>query len=122
MTLLSHILSNPSNPSARADLKLIEPLLRTLDRLAKSGQRDETARMYQSCTELFERARAAVAGINPVRISRIGYGSSGQSEERESLEDFLRRVESISSGYDVEPNPVPNSVSGDVSQVLTFRQ
>lgn len=98
-TLLTHTLSNPSNPLAHADLKLIEPLLSLLRMLARSDMSDEIGPMYRSCAELFERTKMAVWEFNPVGMSWDRQGTSAGSVGRESVEDFLRRMESISSGY-----------------------
>ena len=38
---------------------------------------------------------------------------SGPSQDRETLEGFLRRMENISSGYDVELEAIPPDVSRD---------
>jgi hypothetical protein len=97
--LLTYTLSNPSNPLALADLKLIEPLLSLLRMLAKSDMSDEISPIYRSCAELFERAKMAVWEFNPVGMSWDRRGTSAGSGGRESVEDFLRRMESISSGY-----------------------
>jgi len=100
-TLLTHTLSNPSNPLALADLKLIEPLLSLFRMLANSGMADEAGAAYRSCAELFERAKMAVVWeFNPVGISWQRRERSGPSGGREGVEDFLRRIESISSGYE----------------------
>jgi hypothetical protein len=60
---------------------------------------NDIAEMYQSCAELFERAKMAAWEFNPVGMGWELQGRSGQSGERESVEDFLKRMESISSGY-----------------------
>jgi hypothetical protein len=115
-TLLTHTISNPSNPLALADLKLIEPLLTLLGILAKSSKSDKVGEMYRSCVELFGRARMAVESFNLAGISWDQRRTSGQSEGRESVEDFLRRMENISSGYDMDLS----SISPGVSQEFAF--
>jgi hypothetical protein len=106
-TLLTNILSRgPTNSLAASDLTLIEPLLNLLGTLAASSQNEEVLAMHRSCAELFERARI-VAGsfqnIDAIGSASFqgGAGGSGYGAPRESVEDFLRRIESISGGYDV---------------------
>lgn len=94
-SLLTQILRSPSEFLALADLKLIKPLLQMLYLLAKSSNSNVVVQMYRSCMELFEKARIAVRGYSP-------YGMNEQSRGRESLEDFLKRIERISAGDDVD--------------------
>ena len=100
--LLTHTLWNPSNPFASTDLKYIEPLLDLLAVLAKSGESNNIGETYTSCLGLFERARIAVDSFGLAAPNWDRAQTAVQSGERESVEDFLRRMESISSGYDVD--------------------
>ncbi len=79
--------------------------------LAKSGKSDKAGEMYRSCMELFEKARMAVENYNLAAVSWDRRGPSGQSGGRESLEEFLRRIEHISSGYDVDISSISRNVS-----------
>lgn len=51
---------------------------------------------------LFERARIAVDNASLADLSWDWPQTGPPSGERESVEDFLRRMEAISSGYDVD--------------------
>jgi hypothetical protein len=115
-TLLENILSEPTHRRAPSDLKLIEPLLILLGALAKDGKNEEVATMYQSCGEMFEKTREKVRiathqsengngngfdfGGGERRLS--GKGGEGEGEGNETLEEFLRRIESVSAGLDEE--------------------
>ncbi|MCJ1386445.1 hypothetical protein MMC17_009571 [Xylographa soralifera] len=115
-TLLNHVVCDPSNPLALSDLKLIEPLLTLLGVLAKSSKGRKSERisgMHRSCMELFERANAAIESTNLTDMDWDQFIMSDPSQERESMEDFLRRMENISSGYDVELDSIPPGVSRD---------
>ncbi|KAF4626129.1 hypothetical protein G7Y89_g12031 [Cudoniella acicularis] len=117
--LLTHIISNPSNPIAPSDLKLVEPMLTLLCILANSSKNDEVVEMNRSCAVLFERARMAVESHGQAGMSWDQSMTSGQSRQRESVEDFLKRMEKIRSGYDDEDlNSItrvvsPEFVTGD---------
>ncbi|XXH02123.1 hypothetical protein Hte_008491 [Hypoxylon texense] len=100
--LLTHTLWNPSNPFASADLKYVEPLLDLLAVLAKSGESNNISETYTSCFELLETARLAVDNSGIAGMSWDQPQTGVQSGERESVEDFLRRMESISSEYDAD--------------------
>ncbi|TVY85216.1 Fusaridione A cluster transcription factor fsdR [Lachnellula suecica] len=110
--LLTHTLTNPTNPLAQSDLKLIEPLLGLLGMLSKSGKNDKynVGEMYRTCVELFERTRVAVESYSLVGMSWDGCGVIEQPPEKESVEDFLRRMETISSGYDMDFETIPRGV------------
>ncbi|MCJ1434806.1 hypothetical protein MMC27_004176 [Xylographa pallens] len=115
-TLLNNIVCEPSNAMALSDLKLIEPLLTLLGVLAKSSKGRKSERiggMHQSCMELFERAHLAVESTNLANMDWDQFIVSELSQERESMEDFLRRMDRISSGYDVELDSIPPGVSRD---------
>ncbi|KAH7377570.1 fungal-specific transcription factor domain-containing protein [Cadophora sp. MPI-SDFR-AT-0126] len=127
-TLLTNILSNPLHPLAQSDLQLIEPLLSLLGLLSMQGKNTEVESMYESCRTLWERTRRAVweargSGIgygygnelengNGSRNGMLGNMnisampstltpaiSAGKgAEAKESLEDFIKRIESIAGG------------------------
>ncbi len=104
---------------ALSDLKLIEPLLTLLGVLAKSskgGKSERISGMHRSCVELFERANMAVESTNLANMDWDQCIMSGPSQGRESIEDFLCRMENISSGYDVELD----SISPGVSREFAF--
>lgn len=104
---------------ALSDLKLIEPLLTLLGVLAKSskgGKSERISGMHRSCVELFERANMAVESTNLTNMDWDQCILSGPSQGRESIEDFLCRMENISSGYDVELD----SISPGVSREFAF--
>ena len=101
---------------ALSDLKLIEPLLTLLGVLAKSSKGGKSERingMHQSCLELFERANAAIQSTNLLNMDWDQCIMSGQSQRQESIESFLRRMDDISSGNDVELESIPSSISRD---------
>lgn len=99
---------------ALSDLKLIEPLLTLLCVLANSSEGRKSERingMHRSCMELFERADMAVESTNLANMDWDQRIVSGPSQDREPLEDFLRRMENISSGHDVDLDSIPPGVS-----------
>ena len=101
---------------ALSDLKLIEPLLTLLGVLAKTSEGRKSERisgMHRSCMELFERANVAVESINLANMDWDQSIMGEPSREREPLEDFLRRMENISSGYDLELDSVSLGGSQD---------
>ena len=101
---------------ALSDLKLVEPLLTLLDVLAKSSKGRKSERingMHRSCRELFERANTAVESAIFADMDWDQCTTSGPSQARESMDNFLRRMENISSGYDVELDSISPSVSRD---------
>ena len=69
--------------------------------------------MHQSCMELFERANMAGESTNLANMDWDQSIMSGPSQGQESMEDFLRRMENISSGYDVELDSISSGVSRD---------
>ncbi|KAL3417084.1 fungal specific transcription factor domain-containing protein [Phlyctema vagabunda] len=106
-TLLNYALSQPSNKSAIMDLQLSKPLLQLLVTLARisEGQREEVADMYRSTVELFQKAKMAIEGskLRPCRMSQSQSQSQPQGApegKKESVEDFLMRMESLSAGYE----------------------
>lgn len=102
-SLLTHIIYNPTNPLARADLKLIEPLVTLLSVLNNTGKNDQVGPMYRSCLELLDKAQMAVEHFNQDGSNRnqlVRGAGSRSGGGKESVEDFLKRIESISSGYD----------------------
>lgn len=116
-TLLTLIRSDPMHGLAQADLQIIEPLLSLLGLLSMQGKSVEVEAMYESCRTAWERARRMVweargrglpenwQGKSLVSSPGMGVVGSGMREpamigtkvvqERESLEDFIRRIESI---------------------------
>jgi hypothetical protein len=101
-TLLQYNLSSPSNPLAPKDLNLVEPLLTLLSALAQGGRSDEIAEMHRSCNVLFEKVEAAIAGFHHTNLD-CGSSIPGMKYgDKEGIEDFLGRIEGISSGYDME--------------------
>jgi hypothetical protein len=104
-TLLTYTLSKPSNKFATIDLQLSQSLLRLLVILARisEGQREEVAEIYRSSVELFEKAKMAIESSNMALCqSSQGQGQFQRAPEgqKESVEDFLRRMESLSAGYE----------------------
>jgi hypothetical protein len=109
--LLIHVISNPTNPLVRADLKLLEPFLNLLRLLARSGVDGKVEEKYQSSMSLFEQARTAIehSGLGTKTHQHMGTEDPGT---RESLKDFLQRMEKIRSGDSAEIK----LISGGVSQ------
>ena len=107
--MLIHAISNPSNPLVQADLKLLEPFLNLLGVLARSGVNEKVEEMYQSSMILFEQARIAVehSGQGGKTHQHIGRGDPGA---RESVEDFLERMELIRSGDSTEISLISRGV------------
>lgn len=99
-TLLANTISNPAVASARDDLTLLEPLLTLLRILASDGLNDKLEGMYESFMGLYENAKIAVDLYAPERGRLEHYAEAEQAGNRESVEDFLRRMENISSGYE----------------------
>lgn len=117
-TLLKTIVHDPSNPIALSDLRLIEPLLTLLGVLAKSDKGRQSERiggMHRSCMELFERANMAVESTNLANMDWDQYITNSPSEGRESIEDFLRRMEAVGSGYNLELDSIPSGASRDLA-------
>lgn len=117
-TLLKTIVHDPANPIALSDLQLIEPFLTLLDVLAKSEKGRQSERiggMHRSCMELFERANLAVESANLANINWDEYIMNSPSEGQESVEDFRRRVEAVSSGYNLELDSTPSDASRDLA-------
>jgi hypothetical protein len=79
------------------DLQLLEPFLNLLGVVARSGVNDKVEEIYQSSMVLFEQAKMAAEHSGPrAKTHRhIGRGDPGA---RESVEDFLARMEHIRSG------------------------
>lgn len=116
-TLLKTIVHDPSNPIAVSDLQLIEPLLTLLGVLAKSDKGRQSERiggMHRSCMELFERANMAVESTNLANMDWDLDITISPSQGRESVEDFLRRMEAVSSG-DLELDSIPLGASRDLA-------
>lgn len=101
---------------ALSDLKLIEPLLTLLGVLAKSSKGRKSERisgMHRSCMELFEKANVAFESTNLANRDWDQGIMNLPSQGQESMEDFLRRMENISSGYDVELDSISPGVPRD---------
>ena len=99
---------------ALSDLQLIEPLLTLLGVLARSPKGSKSERiseMHRSCMELFERANMAVEGIDLANMDWDQGMTSAPLQGQENVEDFLRRMQDISSGYDVELDSISPGVS-----------
>ncbi|RDW65154.1 hypothetical protein BP5796_09846 [Coleophoma crateriformis] len=100
-TLLSNICSEPSQTLAKSDVELIQPLLNLLGTLMSGGQRDEVVKMYDTCQEMYEEAvqRLRTTNSQYMQIDMGSVGKSGsQREKKESVEDFIRRIESYTAG------------------------
>jgi hypothetical protein len=95
---------------------LIEPLLALLSALAKDGKSPEVSSMYEKIREMFESTRERVlienspvsgdgefgGGIGAREKRGSGTGLRGEGGRNESLDEFLRRIESVSAGLDEE--------------------
>ena len=117
-TLLKSIIHDPSNSMALSDLQLIEPLLTLLVVLAKSDKGRQSERiggMHRSCMELFERANMAVESTNLANMDWDLDMTDSPSQGRESVEDFLRRMEALSSGDNLELDTIPLGASRDLA-------
>ena len=117
-TLLKKIVHDPSNPIALSDLQLIEPLLTLLGVLANSDKGRQSERiggMHRSCMELFERANLAVESTNLANINWDQYIVDSPSEGQESVQDFLRRMEAVSLGSNLELDSIPSGASRDLA-------
>lgn len=115
-TLLRDIVCDPSNFMALSDLKLVEPLLTLLGVLAKSPKGRKSERisgMHRSCVEMFERANTAVQSANLANMDWDQFIMSAPSQGRESIDDFLQRMDNIGSGYNMELNSISPNVSRD---------
>jgi hypothetical protein len=103
-TLLNHLITDPRDPLAHSDLKHIEPLLGLLGELSKTNDENQNTAgpMYRSCTELFERAQVAVESVDVEEIfvdpESLGSIDGGGRREKESVEDFIKRIESYAAG------------------------
>lgn len=98
-----------------ADLELIEPLLKLLSVLASTGKNVEVREMNRSCKDMFRKANTAVETFNQQRFSQP-HVTIAKSGTKESVDEFLRRVERISSGCDENSDCNP----GESSQGLIF--
>jgi hypothetical protein len=103
-TLLNYLIADPRDALAHSDLKLIEPLLGLLGELSKTNDENHNTAgpMYRSCTELFERARTAIENADVEEIfvdpKSLGSMNGGGRREKESVEDFIKRIESYAAG------------------------
>ena len=97
-TLLVNSISNPSNPLVFADLKLLEPFLKLLELISRSVTDNKVKDSYQSSIMLFEQAKMAVE--YPGEAATYPPMKGGDPGARESVEDFLGRMERLISGDD----------------------
>jgi hypothetical protein len=98
-TLLHHTTLHPSHPLARSDIQLIEPFLGLLELLAKEGKSEEVGRMYAFCQDMNVKAKEAVEHVNMKMICGDGRGKErGERGAKESVEEFIMRVECQSKG------------------------
>jgi hypothetical protein len=105
-TLLSDIIYNPGHPLVNEDFRIVFPLLKLLKMLEKDGRNLDVARMVECLEALWRDAKRAVEDLSWNITSGTYYdGVRGGSDisdsnrsEKESVEDFIRRIESISAG------------------------
>jgi len=105
-TLLSEILHNPGHPLVKDDFRIVFPLLKLLKKLEKDGRNLDVARMVEFLEALWGNAKKAVERLSCnmkggiyFEDVREGFGISESSGSgKESLEDFIRRIELISAG------------------------
>ena len=81
----------------QADLRLLESFLDFLGVIARSGVNEKVEEMYQSGMILFEQARIAVEHSSPGAMTHQHIGRE-DPRARETVEDFLERMEHIRSG------------------------
>ncbi|KAG4433349.1 hypothetical protein IFR05_011177 [Cadophora sp. M221] len=105
-TLLTQILQNPLHPLAQSDLQLIEPLLSLLGLLSMQGKNAHVEGMYENCRTMWESARRTVweargqvlpANTMPMQLTPT-IDAGKYEAEKESLDDFIRRIEGIAAG------------------------
>lgn len=121
-TLLTNTISNPSDPLARADLEILQPLLNILGKLARSGRNNKVAEIYQSCLQLFGKARAAVESSNAGNSSwnPQNIGNTGSTPgQKENIDQFLQRMENIQSGYEDNVSMTYPGVLNDFEESVT---
>jgi hypothetical protein len=117
-TLLTHTISNSSEPLAQADLKLLEPLLNILGMLARSGGNNKVGEMYQSCMDLYGKARSAVEKYNTGGGSWDPENVGCTPGQKESIDEFLQRMENIKCGYEDSLNMAYPGVLDDVEESI----
>jgi hypothetical protein len=93
-TILYNVLRNPNHIFARSDIQLVEPFLGLLNILAKEGKSEEVQRMFEFCQDLNTKATEAVSHVN----MRMLCQANKTRGEKESVEDFIMRVECQSNG------------------------
>lgn len=92
------------------DLELLEPFLNLLGIISRSGVNEKIEEMYRSSMILFEQAKTAEQSSLMARTQRqLGKGDPGA---KESVEEFLARMEHIRSGDNTEVD----LISGDAWQ------
>jgi hypothetical protein len=116
-TLLENIISNPTHRRAQSDLKLIEPLLALLSALAKDGKNEEVATMYLNCGQIFDKTSQIVQNANGAEKEERRK-IVGKQNEKESLEEFIRRIESVSAGYEDEDDTVMQGVQTVENEIV----
>ncbi|KAH8817265.1 fungal-specific transcription factor domain-containing protein [Xylogone sp. PMI_703] len=117
-TLLINSLTDPSNPLALSDLALIEPLLRMLEMLSKTGQSEKASNFYRSCFDLYEKAKMAAEGYNSMDAEWGQLMVSAQQSRRDGVEEFLRSLGDISPGYDVGMGSIDPGLSREIALAL----
>ena len=71
--------------------------------------------MHRSCMELFEKANMAVESANIANMHWDQYMIDFPSQERESVDDFLQRMEAVSSGSNLELDSLPSGASRELA-------
>ena len=95
--LLENVVRHPSHPQAHSDILLMDPFLQLLEILSEEGKSEEVQRMYDFCVDMNGKARDAVERVNRSMVCSHTNKSKAQGE-KETVEDFIRRVECISAG------------------------
>lgn len=109
-TLLASIIADPTSAFATSDLTLIQPILRLLGALAKQRKSKEIIAMYSRCSELWKEATRALwlsgqeMDVWDGDVDKLlGQNNVQHQGKKESLEDFIKRIERISQGDDDIP-------------------
>jgi len=102
-TLLNNVVTDPTNSLAESDMRIIEPLLKLLGVLAKEAKTGEIVKMYKTVNEAFERTTKY---IEEARRRLAHPKLQEKPAQKESVEDFIRRIEGISAG-DYEFDMIP---------------
>jgi hypothetical protein len=67
--------------------------------------------MYQTCGEMFEKTSRVVQEARDSGEEQRKLVEMGKQGEKESLDEFIRRIESVSGGYDVDEEVVMQGMS-----------